>query len=207
RLGWGSGPQRRGRRDHERAEGWRIRGERRTRDAPGRPLGRARRGARRGHLREWLGGTGVAFAAEADARLRRPSREHAGATRVGVARSQRRAGPAHRDRRRPRRAISLVMAKSRDKVDELLVRHREGLARAHRVRNAAQLVAMVDALGFCFAFTGEASYPVPAAFDHLSTNDDSRKWEWMWPWKDELAEQKKIYYGKLLVKKPTFVSM
>jgi hypothetical protein len=88
-----------------------------------------------------------------------------------------------------------------------LERHREKLEKAHRVRNATQLVAMVDALGFCFAFTGEASYPVPAAFDHLSTSDEHRKWDWMWPWKDELPEAKKLYYGKLLVKKPTFVSM
>jgi uncharacterized protein YcaQ len=29
----------------------------------------------------------------------------------------------------------------------------------------------------------------------------------MWGWKDELAEHKRLYYGKLLVKKPTFVSM
>jgi len=95
----------------------------------------------------------------------------------------------------------------RGSVDETLERHREKLERAHRVRNATQLVAMVDALGFCFAFTGESSYPVPAVFDHLSTNDDEKKWGWMWPWKDELAEQKKLYYGKLLVKKPTFVSL
>ena len=92
-------------------------------------------------------------------------------------------------------------------LDDALGRHREKLEKAHRVRNASQLVAMVDALGFCFAFTGESSYPIPACFDHLSTTDDSKKWEWMWPWKDELAEAKKLYYGRLLVKKPTFVSM
>ena len=92
-------------------------------------------------------------------------------------------------------------------VDETLGRHREKLERAHRVRNTSQLVAMVDALGFCFAFTGERTYPIPACFDHLSTNDDSKKWEWMWGWKDDLAEAKKLYYGRLLVKKPTFVSM
>jgi hypothetical protein len=85
--------------------------------------------------------------------------------------------------------------------------HRAKVERAHRVRNATQLVAMVDAVGFCFAFTGEAAYPVPACFDHLSTSEDGKKWEWMWPWKDELAEAKNLYYGKLLVKKPTFVSM
>ncbi|MDO8506858.1 MAG: crosslink repair DNA glycosylase YcaQ family protein [Candidatus Limnocylindria bacterium] len=92
-------------------------------------------------------------------------------------------------------------------LKDALEAHRAKLERAYRVRNAAQLVEMVDALGFCFAFTGQSAYPVPACFDHLSTNDDGKKWEWMWPWKDELAEAKKLYYGKLLVKKPTFVSM
>ena len=29
----------------------------------------------------------------------------------------------------------------------------------------------------------------------------------MWGWKDELPEEKRVYYGKLLVRKPTFVSM
>jgi hypothetical protein len=92
-------------------------------------------------------------------------------------------------------------------VGEALSSHRAKVERAYRVRNSAQLVAMVDAVGFCFAFSGEPSYPVPACFDHLSTTDDGKKWEWMWPWKDELPEAKKLYYGKLLVKKPTFVSM
>lgn len=92
-------------------------------------------------------------------------------------------------------------------LESALAAHRAKIEKAHRVRNATQLVAMVDAVGFCFAFTGEASYPVPACFDHLSTSDDGKKWEWMWPWKDDLAEQKKLYYGRLLVKKPTFVSM
>jgi hypothetical protein len=92
-------------------------------------------------------------------------------------------------------------------IEDALAAHRAKLERAHRVRNSTQLVAMVDALGFCFAFTGERAYPIPACFDHLSTNDDGKKWEWMWPWKDELPEAKRLYYGKLLVKKPTFVSM
>jgi len=86
--------------------------------------------------------------------------------------------------------------------------HRSKVLKAHRVRNAAQLVALVDAVGFAFAFTlrtGDA--PIPACFDHLSTNDTDRKWGWMWPWKDELPEAKKLYYGVLLARKPTFVSM
>src|SRR5260221_12422767 len=86
--------------------------------------------------------------------------------------------------------------------------HRSRILKAHRVRNATQLVALIDAVGFAFAFTlrtGDA--PIPACFDHLSTNDTDRKWGWMWPWKDELPEAKKLYYGVLLARKPTFVSM
>ena len=93
-------------------------------------------------------------------------------------------------------------------IEQALERHREALRRAHRVRNAEALVRMVDALGFCFAFTlrtGDAA--IPACFDHLSTNDDDRRWGWMWGWKDELAEEKRLYYGTLLVRKPTFVAL
>ncbi|MEP7004081.1 MAG: crosslink repair DNA glycosylase YcaQ family protein [Chloroflexota bacterium] len=89
-----------------------------------------------------------------------------------------------------------------------IAQHRAKLLKSYRVRNAAQLVKLVDGLGFAFAFTlrsGDA--PIPACFDHLSTNDESRKWGWMWGWKDELAEEKKIYYGMLLARKPTFVSL
>src|SRR3989454_4868826 len=92
-------------------------------------------------------------------------------------------------------------------IARALERHRERIAARHRIRTADALVRMVDGLGFCFAFTAEVAYPVPAAFDHLDTRSDGRKWEWMWGWKDELAEAKRLYYGKLLVRKPTFVSM
>ena len=93
-------------------------------------------------------------------------------------------------------------------LDDVLEAHRAKVNRVHRVRNADQLVTMVDAFGFCFAFTlrtGDA--PIPASFDHLSTSSEDRKWGWMWGWKDELPEEKRLYYGKLLVRKPTFVSM
>src|SRR3989441_9320053 len=105
-------------------------------------------------------------------------------------------------RRRPARAP----APSRE-MERAFSRHRQRIAARHTVKTADALVRMVDALGFCFAFTAESAYPIPAAFDHLDTRSDGRKWEWMWGWKDELAEKKRLYYGKLLVKKPTFVSM
>src|SRR6266851_3975129 len=93
-------------------------------------------------------------------------------------------------------------------LSDVLEAHRAKVNRVHRVRNAEGLVTMVDAFGFCFAFTrrtGDA--PIPACFDHLSTNSEDRKWGWMWGWKDDLPEEKRLYYGKLLVRKPTFVSM
>jgi hypothetical protein len=102
--------------------------------------------------------------------------------------------------------MARAVVRPRD-VERALARHREKVAARHSVRTADALVRMVDRLGFCFAFTGEAAYPVPAAFDHLDTRSEGRKWEWMWGWKDELAEAKRLYYGKLLVRKPTFVSI
>lgn len=92
-------------------------------------------------------------------------------------------------------------------LDDALERHRERLTKDHRVRNASQLVSFVDDVGFCFAFTPAEGLPIPGCFDHLSTNDTDRKWGWMWEWKDELAEAKKVYYGPILWRKPTFVSM
>src|SRR6266567_2014543 len=91
-------------------------------------------------------------------------------------------------------------------LDTVLDAHRARVNRVHRVRNAEDLVTMVDAFCFCFTHrTGDAA--IPACFDHLSTNSEDRKWGWMWGWKDELPEEKRLYYGKLLVRKPTFVSM
>jgi len=106
------------------------------------------------------------------------------------------------------RAFRQAPRRKETSLEDALVAHRERVNRAHRVRNADQLVAMVDAFGFCFAFTlrtGDA--PIPACFDHLSTNSEDQRWGWMWGWKDALPEEKRLYYGKLLIRKPTFVSM
>ena len=92
-------------------------------------------------------------------------------------------------------------------LEDVLERHRERLTRDHRVRNGAQLIEFVNDVGFCFAFTAAEGLPIPACFDHLSTNDIDRKWGWIWGWKDELAADKKLYYGPILWRKPSFVSM
>ena len=105
------------------------------------------------------------------------------------------------------RAGGPVAAKA-EALNARLEVHRARITRKYRVRSADQLVRMVDELGYCFAFTlrtGDA--PLPAGFDHLSTNDEGRKWGWIWEWKDELAAERRLYYGTLLVRKPTFVSL
>ena len=100
------------------------------------------------------------------------------------------------------------VATTAEALNARLAAHRARLTRKYRVRSADQLVRMVEELGYCFAFTlrtGDA--PLPAGFDHLSTNDEGRKWGWIWEWKDELAAERRLYYGTLLVRKPTFVSL
>src|SRR6266850_1772962 len=205
-LGRARDPLRRHGRHQQRAEG-RLRDHRRARGTPHRALGRPRRPRRRGPLLQRLCQPGGALPPRADERLGRPPRERAAAPRVRRAARALVARHARGHPRRARRARAVLMRGRAGSLKEALEAHRARVERANRVRNATQLVAMVDAVGFCFAFTGEKSYPVPACFDHLSTSEDGKKWEWMWPWKDELAEAKKLYYGKLLVKKPTFVSM
>ena len=80
--------------------------------------------------------------------------------------------------------------------------------RKHRISTASQLVRFVNACGFCYAFTQpEGDLAIPACFDHLATRSVDRMWGWMWSWKDELPERGKLYYGKLLRAKPTFVSL
>src|SRR5438105_15922252 len=93
--------------------------------------------------------------------------------------------------RRPRSGLAPAVAKD---MVHAFARHLYRIASRHSVKTADALVRMVDELGFCFAFTGEPAYPIPAAFDHLDTRSDGRKWEWMWGWKDELAEKKRLYY-------------
>ena len=73
-----------------------------------------------------------------------------------------------------RRRVARAPALTRE-MERAFARHRERIAARHAVKTADALVRMVDALGFCFAFTGEAAYPIPAAFDHLDTRSDGRK--------------------------------
>lgn len=93
-------------------------------------------------------------------------------------------------------------------IVKALAEHRAALVKRYQISTAAQLLRFVDACGFCYAFTlRTGDLPLPACFDHLATRSVDRMWRWMWTWKDELPERGKLYYGKLLRKKPTFVSL
>ena len=91
-------------------------------------------------------------------------------------------------------------------LSTLLEEHRRARIRKHRIGTARELTRFVDACGFCYAFT-EGDVPIPACFEHLATRSVDRMWGWMWEWKDVLPEEGKLYYGKLLKGKPTFVSL
>jgi len=82
---------------------------------------------------------------------------------------------------------------------------RQKLARYH-IRSQRQALGFVEALGFCYAFTSGPGY-LPGLFDVLATRSVDRMWSWAWRWKDELAAQRRLFYGKVLRRKPTYVAM
>jgi hypothetical protein len=74
------------------------------------------------------------------------------------------------------------------------------------VRTKRAALAFVDHVGFCYAFTGGPG-GLPGLFDVLATRSIDRKWTWAWQWKDDLATDKKLFYGKVIRRKPTYISL
>ncbi|HEV8339382.1 MAG TPA: crosslink repair DNA glycosylase YcaQ family protein [bacterium] len=87
-----------------------------------------------------------------------------------------------------------------------LTRYRRALLRQFVVRNGAQCQRFVEALGFCYAFTAGPG-DIPGLFDVLGTRSVYRMWSWAWQWKDELATQRRLFYGRVLRRKPTYISL
>jgi len=87
-----------------------------------------------------------------------------------------------------------------------VARYRRALVGSYRVRTKAQALRFVNALGFCYAFTSGPG-DLPALFDVLDTRSVNRMWSWAWQWKDELATERRLFYGRLLRRKPTYVSL
>jgi len=64
----------------------------------------------------------------------------------------------------------------------------------------------INAVGFCYAFTpGPGGFP--SLFEVLDTRSDHLRWAWAWDWKESLPTAKQAFYGRILARKPTFVSM
>src|SRR5438552_699471 len=87
-----------------------------------------------------------------------------------------------------------------------VARYRADILARHRVRTKRAALAFVNSLGFCYAFTSGPG-GLPGLFDVLATRSIDRMWTWAWQWKDELATEKKLFYGKVIRRKPTYVSL
>lgn len=87
-----------------------------------------------------------------------------------------------------------------------VARYRSRLLRRHRIRTKGQALRFIEAVGFCYAFTPGPGN-LPGLFDVLATRSVDRMWSWSWQWKDELATGKRVFYGKVLRRKPTYISL
>ncbi len=87
-----------------------------------------------------------------------------------------------------------------------VARYRRAVLRPYRVRTRQGALRFINALGFCHAFTGGPG-GIPGLFDVLDTRSMRRMWNWAWQWKDELATARRAYYGKIIRRKPSYVSL
>jgi len=87
-----------------------------------------------------------------------------------------------------------------------LRRYRRQVLGRHRVRTKAAALRFVNAVGFCYAFTPGPG-GLPGLFDVLDTRSIDRMWSWAWQWKDELASRRRLFYGRLVRRKPTLIAL
>lgn len=87
-----------------------------------------------------------------------------------------------------------------------ILKYRRRVLRGHRVASRRGALRFIDSLGFCFAFTGGPG-GIPGLFDVLATRSVDRMWSWAWRWKDELASARLVHYGKVIRRKPSYVSL
>jgi len=85
-------------------------------------------------------------------------------------------------------------------------RYRRRLRRRFSVRTEAQCRRFVETLGFCYAFTPGPG-GIPGLFDVIGTRSVDRMWSWAWSWKDSLVTRRRVFYGRILRRKPTFISL
>jgi hypothetical protein len=81
------------------------------------------------------------------------------------------------------------------------------------VHNESEALEFIDGLGFCYLFTARG-FAMPTLWEAIcggtrpvSEQHDDPALGNAWDWKDTLPARKAVYYGKLLRKTPTFVSL
>src|SRR3990172_6597793 len=87
-----------------------------------------------------------------------------------------------------------------------VTRYRRALLRPHRVHTRQGALRFINTLGFCFAFTGGPG-GLPGLFDVLATRSIDRMWSWAWQWKDEMATARRVHYGKVIRRKPSYIAL
>jgi hypothetical protein len=76
------------------------------------------------------------------------------------------------------------------------------------IQTAADCAGAVRRIGLAYPFPPDATRPfLPSLFPALATDDLHQQWDWMWGWKEQLAADRSLYYGKLVGAKPTFVAL
>lgn len=85
--------------------------------------------------------------------------------------------------------------------------HWEQLLPSGSIATLDGVLAAVERLGLLYPFPPDAARPfLPSLFPALATAEQNQRWDWMWGWKEQIAQSGRLYYGKLVGTKPTFVS-
>ncbi|TMI84205.1 MAG: winged helix DNA-binding domain-containing protein [Bacillati bacterium ANGP1] len=106
---------------------------------------------------------------------------------------------------RPHRYV--IPARTSPNLSERAIRRlREQVLRHHRVRSKFDALRFIRAVGYCYAFTPGPGR-LPSLFEVLDTRSDDRRWAWAWDWKEALPSEKRVFYGRILARKPTFISL
>src|SRR3989442_13229853 len=98
-------------------------------------------------------------------------------------------------------------ARARQSLSHSLIRRlRQQITHSYRIRTKNQAFRFIRDIGYCYAFTPGPGY-LPCLFEVLDTRSDDRRWSWTWDWKEALPSAKRVFYGRGLGRKPTFISM
>lgn len=78
--------------------------------------------------------------------------------------------------------------------------------RHYRIHTKNEALRFIRAVGFCYAFTPGPGR-IPSLFEVLATRSEDVRWSWVWEWKEALPSEKRVFYGRVLARKPTFIAI